>query len=137
MDDSVYLCKDGRMRVYIKDTKKVMSYPKYLMEKELGRPLAHNEEVHHKDEDPLNNNLDNLEIRLHGEHQAEHSTKFYDRMARCGWCGKEFLWTGSQQRTFHNNARYKGIYSEQPFCSKSCSGHYGKQRQFDKHAGVV
>lgn len=137
MEDSIYECKDGRLRVYIKETKKVMSYPKYLMEKELGRKLAHNEEVHHKDENPLNNNLDNLEVRIHGEHQAEHSTKYYDKVVKCGWCGKEFLWTGVQQRKFYNNKRNHGRQAESPFCSRSCSGYYGKQIQTNKNAGVV
>lgn len=129
MKDSIYECKDGRMRVYIKETKKVMSYPKYLMEKEIGRPLRCDEEVHHKDENPLNNNLDNLEIRIHGEHQAEHSTKYYDKIAICGWCGKEFLWTGPQQRRFYSERRAGRSNSPSPFCSRQCSGHYGRQLQ--------
>ena len=136
MEDRVYICKDGRARVYIKETKKVMSYPKYLMEKELGRQLAHNEEVHHKDENPLNNDLSNLEIRIHGEHQAEHSTKFYDRTAECGWCGKTFLWTGKQQQLFYSDRRNGRRASKMPFCSRSCSGYYGKQIQDEKNGRV-
>lgn len=67
-DISVYVNKDGRSRVYIKHTKRVMSYPKYLMEKQLGRKLQPNEQVHHKDHNYANNNLDNLEIKLLEEH---------------------------------------------------------------------
>lgn len=66
--NNIYLCKDGRIRIYDKETKKVLSYPKYLMEHYLGRPLKIDEEVHHKDGNPLNNDLSNLEIRHHGEH---------------------------------------------------------------------
>ena len=131
MSINVYTCKDGRERVYIKETKKVMSYPKYLMEQKLGRPLLPNEEIHHKDENPLNNNLNNLEIRFHGEHQSEHSTIYHDTTAICGWCGKEFLWSGKQQRTFYANRRYDGTYSEMPFCSRQCSGYYGRHVQGD------
>ena len=133
MSISVYTCKDGRERVYIKETQKVMSYPKYLIEQELGRQLLPNEEVHHKDENPLNNNLNNLEVRIHGEHQAEHSTKFYDSTAICGWCGKEFLWTGAQQRRFYANRRYGKNFSEKPFCSRECSGKYGHKIQDEEH----
>ena len=122
MANSIYTCKDGRVRIYIQDERRVMSYPKYLIERELGRVLAPNEEVHHKDENPLNNDLSNLELRLHGEHQAKHSTKYYDRTAVCGWCGREFLWSAKQQRKFHGNRRYDGRESDMPFCSKSCSG---------------
>lgn len=46
--NSIYECKDGRVRIYIKDKKKVMSYPKFLMEQLIGRELEPNEEVHHK-----------------------------------------------------------------------------------------
>ena len=127
MSVSIYKCKDGRERVYVKETKKVMSYPKYLIEKELGRQLLPWEEVHHKDENPLNNDLGNLEVRLHGEHQADHSTKFHDTIAVCGWCGKEFLWTAVKQRNFYKNRRYDDTYSETPFCSRQCSGYYGQR----------
>lgn len=129
MSISIYECKDGRVRVYIKETKKVMSYPKYLMEQELGRPLLPNEEVHHRDEDPLNNTIGNLQVRLHGEHQAEHATKYYDTTTKCGWCGKEFLWTAAQQRKFYSNRRDCKNFSEEPFCSRQCSGKYGKSIQ--------
>lgn len=135
MEDSIYTCKDGRMRVYVRETKKVMSYPKYLMEKALGRALEINEEVHHKDENPLNNNLSNLEIRIHGEHQAEHSTKYRDTTAICGWCGKEFLWTGPKQRKFYSNRRSGTNSSELPFCSRQCSGRYGQQLQMEVYHG--
>ena len=136
MEDNIYECKDGRVRVYVRSEKRVMSYPKYLMEKQLGRTLLPNEEVHHKDENPLNNSIENLEIRIHGEHQAEHSRKFYDTTANCGWCGKEFLWTAEQQRRFYMYRRIGRHNSKMPFCSRSCSGYYGKQIQDEKSGRV-
>lgn len=40
MDDvTIYTNKDGRTRAYLKDKKKVISYPRFIMEKELGRSL--------------------------------------------------------------------------------------------------
>ena len=125
---NVYQCKDGRLRAYIKDEKRVVSYPKYLMEQELGRKLLPGEEIHHKDGDPLNNEMGNLEVRMHGEHQAEHGRKYYDKVAVCEWCGKEFLWTAQQQRNFndgHNRKNKKGHSTQNPFCSRKCSGEYG------------
>ena len=77
--NSIYLCKDNRLRIYIKESHKTVSYPKYLMEETLGRKLLANEEVHHKDRNPLNIELSNLEVRIRGEHQAEHSTKYKDK----------------------------------------------------------
>lgn len=130
-DVNVYECKDGRVRVYIKDTKKVVSYPKYLMENKLGRKLNDNEQVHHKDENPLNNDPDNLEVKLLGEHQREHSIKYHDKTMICPWCGSEFLWTAKQQRTFYGNRsrKVKSNYGDNPFCSKSCAGSYGRHLQ--------
>ena len=132
MPNKVYKCKDGRERIYIQEEKRVMSYPKYLMELELGRPLMHNEEVHHKDENPLNNDITNLELRVHGEHQAEHSTKYHDMVAVCGWCGKEFLWTAKQQSKFNGNRNYDNRISKFPFCSRHCSGKYGQKIQSEQ-----
>lgn len=133
-DITVYECKDGRTRVYIKDTKKVMSYPKYLLEKNLGRKLNENEQVHHEDENPLNNNLDNLKVKLLGEHQREHGIKYHDKVMICPWCNKEFLWTAKQQRTFHSNMSRKNRSSNLnvPFCSKKCVGEYGRHIQLQK-----
>lgn len=71
------LCKDGRIRcvlVYNDGTKKTISYPKLLMENYLGRKLLPEEQVHHIDENPLNNDLSNLMVVLRGEHQRQHST---------------------------------------------------------------
>ena len=132
MADSIYKCKDGRMRVYVKETKKVMSYPKYLIEKTIGRPLEPYEEVHHLDCDPLNNNLSNLQIRHHGEHQKEHSTKYHDMMCICPWCKKEFLWTAESQRRFYSDRSRlnKTFISDKPFCSRHCRGSFSAAKQY-------
>lgn len=137
MEISVYKCKDGRERVYIKETQKVMSYPKYLMEQELGRPLLPNEEVHHKDENPLNNDIGNLQVRMNGEHQAEHARKYYDIIAVCGWCGKEFLWKAEQQRQFYGNKKRREYTSDRPFCSRQCASKHGRKVQLDKHGHMA
>lgn len=134
-DITVYTCKDGRTRAYVKSTKKVVSYPKLLMEEKIGRKLEHNEEVHHIDGDPLNNDLSNLEIRLHGEHQKEHGTKYFDKEIECTWCGKTFVWTGVQQRYHYGNFGRAECSKEmlgKPFCSKKCIGEYGRKIQLDK-----
>ena len=121
---SIYECRDGRYRVYLKDEKRVISYPKYLMEKKLGRKLNRNEQVHHKDGNPLNNDIDNLEIKLLGSHQKEHSTKYFDKEVNCPWCNKLFLWTAKQQARFYDNKKRKGISVDNAFCSRKCAGEY-------------
>ena len=45
---------------------------RYIMEQYLGRKLNNNEIVHHKDGNKLNNNIDNLEVMLRGEHSRMH-----------------------------------------------------------------
>ena len=127
---SVYRNKDGRMRVYMRDTKCVISYPKYLMEKFLGRSLDSNEQVHHKDGNPLNNDISNLEVVFLGEHQRVHSTKYHDMMTTCSCCGREFLWTASKQSNYYGNLNKRDRKrSGYVFCSKSCSGKFGKMIQ--------
>ena len=133
MANSIYKGRDGRLRIYIQQEKRLMSYPKYLMEQELGHSLMPNEEVHHKDENPLNNDLTNLEVRMHGEHQAEHATKYYDITAVCGWCGKEFLWTSTQQSHFYSNQRIRETTSNTPFCSRQCAGKHNRHFQMKYH----
>ena len=78
--------KDGRSRVVLVHDNGVhtsKSYPRFLMEKYVGRPLLLNEDVHHKDGDVTNNNINNLEIVKHGEHQKFHSIKFVDTEEVC------------------------------------------------------
>lgn len=123
---SIYICKDGRTRVYFKDTHKVISYPRYLIENKIGRKLLPNEDIHHKDGNPLNNDMSNLEIKLHGEHQKEHSQKYFDKKMICPICNKEFNWTAKQQSDFFGNKNRHIHQSDKPFCSKTCSGKYGK-----------
>lgn len=127
LDYTVYTCKDGRQRVYIKESKKVISYPRFLMEQFLGHELLPEEDVHHIDGNPLNNELDNLQIIMHGEHQRQHMpSKYHDKIAVCVYCGKEFLWTAKQQQVYYRN-RYRR--QSGPFCSKSCIGKYRREKQ--------
>lgn len=122
-------CADGRLRVLIvySDGHRVnISYPRMLMEEKLGRPLEPNEDVHHIDGNALNNDLENLTIIPHDEHQKMHR-KYYDKMAVCEYCGKEFLWTAIKQRKWKQN-RSKHI-----FCSKRCVGAFGRREQLSRN----
>lgn len=125
-----YLCKDGRLRIVLvsEGVKTSMSYPKYLMELFLGRKLRSNEDVHHKDGNPLNNELDNLEILDHKVHCAEHSTKYQTEIiAKCVFCGNNFVMNNVRQRRRIADSKRNKFG---PFCSKSCSGKYGTSIQY-------
>lgn len=116
-----YTRKDGRQHLVIvnDDKKNTISYPKWLMEKELGRSLLPNETVDHIDENPLNNEISNLQVvtrsensRLwHERHPAEYLT------LTCKVCGKEFK--KRKKAEIYDRAVRK---ADGPFCSKSCVG---------------
>lgn len=51
-----------------------------IMEEELGRPLTSNELVHHKDENKLNNNPENLILTDRAEHLVHHLHQSHKHM---------------------------------------------------------
>ena len=140
---SVYQNKDNRYRAYLKDEKRVVSYPRILMEQKLGRPLDPNEQVHHLNEDVTDNSDENLSIALLGEHQSMHSSrnrKYHETYAVCAWCGKIFLWSTKSQKNYFNKHQLELdpncpiLFGIKVFCSKHCSGSYGRQEQLRRNA---
>ena len=130
-----YTGTDNRVRiVYVNDdgSRHTKSYPRILMEEKLGRPLEPFEDVHHLDNNPLNNSIENLVVKIHGEHQREHNpSKYKDTYAFCEVCGTKFIWTAKRQRTYYIDLR-RGkdrIIS----CSRSCSSFYGRQEQLGRN----
>ena len=86
--------KEGRLIVVLISDDGVyasQSYPRYLMEQALGRPLLEDEHVHHIDEDRTNNALDNLEVLSVDQHKEKHSAPTVDCM-RCGTATKNKLY---------------------------------------------
>lgn len=63
--------KSTRARIKINGKRKLLS--RLLMEKQLGRKLTPEEEVHHKDGNHQNDDPDNLEVKLRGDHTKFHS----------------------------------------------------------------
>ena len=125
MKEYIYTSKkDNRTRIVIKDdngniTSK--SYPRMLMEQKLGRPLAPNEDVHHIDNDKTNNNIDNLEVQIHGEHQRAHSTKYFPTFQYCDVCGQLFIYSAEQMcRYMSDKSRIKKV-KRGITCSKRCA----------------
>ena len=118
---NIYENKDGRLRAYNKITHKVISYPRVIMEAILGRELLPTEDVHHKDENPKNNNPNNLEIIDHRKHDAIHggkNRKYYPQSKKCPVCGTVFIWNEKQQSVYYSHNK-TGLG---PFCSRSCAG---------------
>jgi HNH endonuclease len=62
--------KDGYVRIAI-NGKRIYLH-RYLMEQKLGRSLGLDEHVHHKDKNPENNNINNLELITNSDHSKLH-----------------------------------------------------------------
>lgn len=120
--------KDNRLRciiVFPDGKKKSLSYPKYLIEVHLDRYLDIDETVHHIDGNPLNNEINNLMVINRKEHCYNDSIKNCDVVTKCSYCGKEFTISGNSIYYRNRSDRKQSGY----FCSKSCSGKYGKSIQ--------
>ena len=124
-----YYRKDGRQHVicihYISGLRKTVSYPKFLVEMELGRFLEPNEIVHHIDGDFTNNEMSNLEVLDRSEHGYQHATKNMEEFT-CPICKEKFTLTGKKLhnvRSSHSRRVYAG-----PFCSDVC---------LNKHRSIV
>lgn len=67
--------------------------------------------LHHKDEDPTNNEFSNLELMLEGDHIRHHNTQHTIARFVCRRCGN----------TFDRNTRVISDGSKHIYCSKRCS----------------
>jgi hypothetical protein len=96
------------------------------MEQHLGRTLGPDEVVHHRDGDPSNNSIENLEVKGRIKHLQDHARD--DRPPEmieitCIGCGKTKQKLARQVR--HNSKQGK----IGPFCNKSCSGKWSRKLQ--------
>ena len=126
----MYCQKDGRKMVYDKDKKQVVPYARYLMEQRLGRKLNDDEEVHHIDHDKTNDVIENLEVVNSTEHRKHHNPlKYKDTIEQCYICGKSFTFTAKQHCNKYRERNRKPDTVDKYFCSRRCSGIYGKKIQ--------
>lgn len=129
---NVYLCKDGRLRIYIvfpDGHNTVISYPKYLMEIRLGRNLDKDETVDHIDGNPLNNHIENLQVLKRSDHVILDVKRLKPQEFICPECGQSFELSG---RKLHDAKHNRLKRKAGPFCSKSCSGKYGRKIQLKR-----
>jgi hypothetical protein len=120
--------KDGRQHVVIifdDNTRRTVSYPKYLVEQRLGRVLDPDEEtIDHIDGNFNNNDWNNLRIKDRSSHLIDDVKRVkYIRVA-CPLCNKVF-------RANPGKIEYNiNIGKAGPFCSRRCSGIYGMNRRY-------
>lgn len=133
-----YLRDDGRMHVVIYNgdkNRKTVSYPKFLIENYLGRFLLENETVDHIDCNFTNNDLSNLRVIDRNEHIRQDVLRNRDTKLICSYCENEFIVKGNKlgQRNNNRTDRRQSGY----FCSRKCSGKYGKQVQMNEIKPIV
>ncbi len=78
-----------RTRLIRRDGKKVRAH-RWVMEQELGRKLSALEHVHHRNGNPLDNRVENLEVIQRRSHMCLHKQRYPD-MKTCEHCGKEYI----------------------------------------------
>lgn len=107
-----------------KNKRRSVSYPKWIMEKLLGRKLDPNlETVDHWDSDIYNNDPSNLRLVPRDQHSADDTRRVKLVKFNCAWCDKEFE---RSPRLIRDKAKKK---KAGPFCSKQCAGRYARMIQ--------
>lgn len=125
-----YKRKDNRQHIcvlYPDGKRSTVSYPKYLVELKLNRHLETNETIHHINGDFTDNRFENLLILDNKEHAKLHSIERMrpDELHTCFYCGKDFIIPGNMMHL----RKHKKKKSSGNFCSRRCSGLYGKEVQ--------
>lgn len=121
-----YRRPDGRQIVILKDDSgktRTISYPKYLMEQHLGRPLGADDTVDHWDSNVDNNDLDNLRVMPRGEHSSDDTRRVKNVKFQCALCKKDFE---RSPRLVRDKAKKN---KAGPFCSRRCAGQYSRKVQ--------
>lgn len=122
-----YKRRDGRQIVIVVENngkRRTVSYPKWLMELQLGRRLDPDlETVDHLDSNFDNNDLDNLVLVPRQEHSANDTRRVKLVKFTCAWCDKEFE---RSPRLVRDKARKN---KAGPFCSRGCAGKYSRKLQ--------
>ena len=90
------------------DKRGCVLFHRLVVEKSIGRYLLPNEHVHHKDGNPYNNDISNLELVSVSEHRHKHSEGVTLLSFNCAVCGKEFI-----------RPKRGKIYK---YCSRECLG---------------
>lgn len=122
-----YRRNDGRQHVIVIDDggeQRTVSYPKWLLELQLGRRLDPNTEtVDHWDSDKENNDPANLRIMPREEHSREDTRRVKPVKFQCALCKKDFE---RSPRLVRDKARKN---KAGPFCSRQCAGKYSRKLQ--------
>lgn len=118
---------DGRQIIIIVENngkRRTVSYPKWIMELQLGRQLDPNlETIDHIDSNFDNNDLSNLRVVPRNEHSGDDTRRVKLVKFTCAWCDKEFE---RSPRLVRDKAKKN---KAGPFCSRKCAGKYSRMLQ--------
>jgi len=117
---------DGRKIVIVVDingNRRTVSYPKWIMELQLGRKLGPDETVDHWDSNIDNNDISNLRVVPRSQHSADDTRRVKLVKLICIWCNKEFE---RSPRLVRDKAKKN---KAGPFCSRNCAGKYSRMLQ--------
>lgn len=104
--------------------RRTVSYPKWVMECQLGRKLDEDlETIDHWDSDHSNNELSNLRIVPRDQHSADDTRRVKLVKFNCAWCDKEFE---RSPRLIRDKAKKN---KAGPFCTRICAGKYSRMLQ--------
>ncbi len=119
-----YFCKDGRNRIDLVtgEKTKLVLVARAKLEAKLGRKLKRWETVDHIDEDKTNDRTYNLQVLSRADNAYKSIAKVIQPKVRCALCRTKFRLSKEQCKP---GLRKKAG----PFCSRSCSGKYGKSVQ--------
>jgi hypothetical protein len=95
------------------------SYPKHLMEQEVGRSLGVDETVDHIDRDLTNDDIGNFRLVSRSQHSKDDAKRVKLVEIVCVLCGAKSM---RQPRYVRGNAKK---LRAGPFCGKRCAGKYG------------
>jgi hypothetical protein len=122
-----YSRADGRKIVIVIDdfgNRRTISYPKYLMEEKLNRPLDKNlETIDHLDRNHDNNSLENLRIVPRDQHSKDDTRRVKLVKFKCSLCNKEFERSPRLVRDKSKKGK-SGV-----FCGRHCAGIYSRKLQ--------
>ena len=132
-----YIGKDGRKRCVLyfnKGNTISKSYPRLVVESQIGEKLPDDVEIDHQDKNSSNDEVDNYQLLTKEEHRENSKVESFvatskKQLILCPMCNTPFFATQTRLKNTNH-----------PCCSRSCSSRYNGANQYtafgQKHRDV-